>query len=190
LAGPGAHDRYLVYGNLFFDNPHEALFQGEGNLALYNNVMLNPRGEGVRIQPHNDRPREVAVFRNTIVAAGLGLGFVGGEPGYSRSLEHNLIFGNPPLQAEVAGENVTGSYAQAAGTFARIDSDLESLDLTPTADVGRPRARLPAALRALPASQRDYAGRDRNADGYGACEPRRAASPVRCGLPASGDPVR
>jgi hypothetical protein len=34
LSGPGMDDRYLVYGNLFYQNPHEALFQGEGNIAL------------------------------------------------------------------------------------------------------------------------------------------------------------
>lgn len=34
-SGSGVNDLYEIYGNLFWQNPTEALFQGEGNLALY-----------------------------------------------------------------------------------------------------------------------------------------------------------
>jgi len=40
-SGAGANNIYLIYSNLFFDNPNEALFQGEGNIAIYNNIFLN-----------------------------------------------------------------------------------------------------------------------------------------------------
>ncbi|MDE2366454.1 MAG: right-handed parallel beta-helix repeat-containing protein, partial [Betaproteobacteria bacterium] len=73
LTGPGSNDRYLVYGNFFYQNPDESLFQGEGNIALYNNLFVNNFGDAVRIQPHNDTPREVGVFYNTIIAAGAGV---------------------------------------------------------------------------------------------------------------------
>jgi hypothetical protein len=169
LAGPGAQDRYLVYGNLLIDNPSETLFQGEGNIALYNNLMINPRGEGVRIQPHNHKPREVAVFNNTIVAAALGIEFSGGEPGYERLLEHNLVFGNPPIRSEVAGENFTGDYDRARAAFVRLDADPARLDLTPRSPLPVPRSAIGGEWLALSGADRDYLGRPRRAPQFGAC---------------------
>ena len=171
LGGPGAQDRYLVYGNLLFDNPSEALFQGEGNIALYNNLLVNPRGEGVRIQPHNHRPREVAVFNNTIVAASLGIEITGGEAGYRRLLEHNLIFGNPPIRGDVGGENVTGEYDRARAAFVRLDLDPDKLDLTPRAPLRSPRSPLGGEWATLPGAGRDYLGRSLAAPAFGACRP-------------------
>jgi hypothetical protein len=169
LAGPGVQDRYLVYANLLVDNPSEALFQGEGNVALYNNLMINPRGEGVRIQPHNHKPREVAVFNNTIVAAALGIEFTGGEPGYERLLEHNLVFGNPPIRSEVAGENFTGDYDRARAAFVRLDADPAKLDLTPSRPLPVPRSAVGGEWLALSGAERDYLGRPRKARQFGAC---------------------
>ena len=169
LTGPGAHDRYLIHGNLLFDNPSEALFQGEGNIALYNNLIFNPRGEGVRIQPHNHKPREVAVFSNTIVASALGIEFSGGEPGYVRLFEHNLVFGNPPIRSEVDGENFTGDYDRARAAFVRLDADPAKLDLTPRRPLPMPRSAVGGEWLALSGAERDYLGRPRKARQFGAC---------------------
>jgi len=169
LTGPGAHDRYLVYGNLLFDNPSEALFQGEGNIALYSNLFVNPRGEGVRIQPHNHRPREVAVFNNTIVAASLGIGITGGEAGHARLFEHNLVYGNPPVKSEIDGENLIGEYDRARAAFVRLDLDPDRLDLTPRAPVRSPRSTIGAEWMALPGAGEDFLGRTRTAPMFGAC---------------------
>ena len=73
LAGHGSNDRYLVYGNFFYQNQHESLFQGEGNIALYNNLFVNDSGDAIRIRPHNDKCAPFRVFYNTIVAAGAGI---------------------------------------------------------------------------------------------------------------------
>ncbi len=170
LAGPGATDRYLIYGNLLLDNPSEALFQGEGNIALYNNLMFNPRGEGVRIRPHNHKPREVAVFNNTIVAAALGIGLTGGEPGYTRLLEHNLVFGNPPIRSEVDGENFSDEYDRARAAFVRLDPDPAKLDLTPRAGTASARSDVEAEWRALPGARQDFLGRPRTGAVFGACQ--------------------
>ena len=34
-TGWGANDSYEIYGNFFYNNPVEALFQGTGNIKLY-----------------------------------------------------------------------------------------------------------------------------------------------------------
>src|SRR5215471_5673428 len=70
LSGPGADDDYAIYGNFFYQNPHEALFQGEGNIALYSNLFYNEYGDAIRIQPHNDVPRRIVVAYNTVIAGG------------------------------------------------------------------------------------------------------------------------
>jgi len=170
LTGPGAQDRYLIYGNLLLDNPSEALFQGEGNIALYNNLLFNPRGEGVRIQPHNHKPREVAVFNNTIVAAALGIEISGGEPGYARRFEHNLVYGNPPMRSEISGENFTGDYDRARAAFVRLDTDSARLDLTPRSALRVPRSAIGAEWLALPGADQDYLARARGGAAFGACQ--------------------
>ncbi|MEZ4337566.1 MAG: hypothetical protein R3B82_13185 [Sandaracinaceae bacterium] len=82
-SGAGVNDRYLVYGNLFYDNPTENLMQAEGNLAIYRNVFVNPNGGALTVQPHNAVPRLVDVFLNTVLASGRDRR-LGGDPG-SRS---------------------------------------------------------------------------------------------------------
>ncbi|MEW9899349.1 hypothetical protein ABWL39_12055 [Chitinivorax sp. PXF-14] len=73
LQGAGQDDLYEIYGNLFYQNPSEALFQGEGNIAFYHNVLFNSHGDAVHIQPHNDIPRRIDIFRNTVLATGDGI---------------------------------------------------------------------------------------------------------------------
>jgi len=169
LHGPGARDRHVVYGNLLLDNPSEALFQGEGNIALYNNLLFNPRGEGVRIRPHNHRPREVAVFNNTVVAAALGIGIEGIEPGNPRLFEHNLVYGNPPIRSEIDGENLGAEYDRARRMLGRLDADPARLDLAPREALSAPRSTIDAEWLALPDAHSDYLGRPRREPAFGAC---------------------
>ena len=72
-VGQGSADRYLVYGNLFLDNPTEALLQAEGNVVLYNSVFVNRHGDGVMLREHNDVPRAIDMFGNTVLARGTGV---------------------------------------------------------------------------------------------------------------------
>jgi hypothetical protein len=41
LTGPGSSDVYLIYGNLLYQNPTEALFQAAGHVAFYANLLVN-----------------------------------------------------------------------------------------------------------------------------------------------------
>ncbi len=38
-SGFGSQDYYEIYGNFFYNNPVEALFQGTGNIMLYQNIF-------------------------------------------------------------------------------------------------------------------------------------------------------
>lgn len=114
LSGAGKDDRYLVYGNYFVDNPSEALFQAEGRLALYNNVFINPHGDGVHIQPHNDIPRDMAIFYNTVLArdAGIVIRQKPGQESFTQKVEANLIAADRPLQGAESSHNVTRPFAE------------------------------------------------------------------------------
>lgn len=129
LSGPGQSDRVLVYGNLFLQNPTEALFQGEGHLALYNNVFLNRDGSAIHIQPHHAAPGEVAVFGNTILAAGNGIRILGGGPDQRRRVWNNVVFAEITLQGGDASGNVTGRLADAGSTLRQAEGAVETLDL-------------------------------------------------------------
>src|SRR3982751_874830 len=98
LTGSGSADRYLIYGNFFYQNPNESLFQGEGNVALYNNLFVNWFGAAVRIQPHHDTPREISVFYNTVLARGAGITLIRREydPVYPQFVSANIVFAQAP----------------------------------------------------------------------------------------------
>ncbi|WP_245725219.1 hypothetical protein [Nitrosomonas halophila] len=99
LTGRGANDRYLVYSNFFYQNPQESLFQGEGRIALYNNLFVNHMGGAIRFQPHHDKPREIAIFFNTVVAKNTGIYHAGhNDPSLPIPwIANNAVFANRPL---------------------------------------------------------------------------------------------
>jgi hypothetical protein len=160
LEGAGSDDRYLVYGNVFFHNPTEALFQAEGRLALYNNVFINPTGDAIHIQPHNDIPRDMDIFFNTVVASGAGIVVrqkaENGES-FSQRVAGNLVSASLPIQGGEARHNLTLPYQ---ADLARIDHIPALSDrLMPR---GRPGGKLPAGIHGHLARYPDW---DRDSDG-------------------------
>lgn len=134
--GPGSQDRYLIYGNLFYRNPSEALFQGEGNLALYSNLFVNPLGDAVHIQPHNDVPKQVDIFNNTVVASGAGILIrqKQGEQHFTQHVVANLVFAMPDILGGEQRANLTGSFAAAGNYLTAPYAAVDGLDLFPRVD--------------------------------------------------------
>jgi hypothetical protein len=116
LTGEGSQDGYLVYGNFIADNPHEALIQAEGNLAIYNNVLRNPYGPGIHIQPHNDVPRDVRILLNTIVASGdpIVVRMPEGPSAYEQVIASNAVFSPHPVLGGRQMQNAVHRYEDAA----------------------------------------------------------------------------
>lgn len=134
LSGSGVEDQYLVYGNFFHDNPTEALMQAEGNVAIYANVFWNPNGAGLNVQPHNDVPRRIEVFRNTFVTSGRAARITGGDPGFAQRFVGNAAFGDPALEGGEQIDDHTGAYADAAAVLVDPSGALGGgLDLHPQA---------------------------------------------------------
>ncbi|HEX8079228.1 MAG TPA: PPC domain-containing protein [Jatrophihabitans sp.] len=115
-SGAGASDIYQIYGNLFYQNPYEGLFQGEGNVAFHDNLLVNRSNAGMYFQPHNSVPKRVDIFNNTVVTSGTGIRITGGDPAYSQRIVGNAVFAGTPLSGGQQSNNVTGSHS-AASTY-------------------------------------------------------------------------
>ncbi|HEY0142347.1 MAG TPA: hypothetical protein VGF48_15720 [Thermoanaerobaculia bacterium] len=116
LSGAGSTDIYQVYGNVFYMNPYESLFQGEGNVALHDNLFVQRAGTAVRFQAQNSVPRRLEVFNNTIVATNTGISITSADPAYPQRVVGNAVFASTPLTGGTQSNNVTGSYS-AASTY-------------------------------------------------------------------------
>jgi hypothetical protein len=117
LSGAGSNDLYQIYGNLFWQNPTEALFQGEGNIALHDNLFVQRAfSRTIRIQKHNDVPRRIDIFNNTIVATGEGILITNADPAYPQRVRGNAVFAVQPISGGQQADNITGPYS-AAGQY-------------------------------------------------------------------------
>jgi Bacterial pre-peptidase C-terminal domain len=118
-SGAGSSDHYQIYGNLFYDNPSpEYLFQGEGNVAFHDNLLVNrPSGSGgVNLFHHNGAPKRIDVFNNTIVVPGTGIRIANPDTAYTQRVTGNAVFAGTPLTGGQQTSNVTGTHA-AASTY-------------------------------------------------------------------------
>ncbi|TVS20640.1 MAG: hypothetical protein EA424_02965 [Planctomycetaceae bacterium] len=169
LEGPGKDDRYLVYGNLFFQNLTERLFQAEGNVIAYNNLFVNLFGEAVSFQAHNDQPRRIWFVNNTALGLGPALRLSGADERFEQIIDGNAIFAERPEESALPGENLITSLPRAeevlTNPFAAVP---DALDLSP---VGGSLDRAAAGIRLppdLPATDQDYRGKPRGQAMYGA----------------------
>ncbi len=167
-SGTGTRDEYHVYGNFLDDNPTEALFQAEGNVAFYSNVLRNRFGPGIAIQPHNGVPKEIRIFDNTIVSRG--------EPIVIRTNEHtqadrqfvhgNAVFSPHHIRGGVQSENLVFALEDAA--LALVAADAPRFDAFPRDDALRCAGPRPAWSYAPTDARCDFNGRLRKAGYCGA----------------------
>ena len=133
-SGAGSNDHYEIYGNLFFQNPSEALFQGTGNFGFYNNLLFNTLGGwGISVQSHNGfQPREINVFCNTVVSsAGSGLAISGVNASYTQRVWANAVFSPNAISGGQQTQNVSGTFPQASQFLNAPSLPPESMDLSP-----------------------------------------------------------
>ena len=125
LSGVGSEDRYEVYGNILANNPGEALLQAEGNVAIYNNLFYNLHGDALNIQPHNDIPRNVDIFHNTIVASGSGIRLLSGGHAlfWPQRIAANAVFANAPIRGGMQRDNLQRT-PQEAGLYLQRPFDV------------------------------------------------------------------
>lgn len=167
LQGPGKDDQYLIYGNFFHENPHESLFQGEGRIALYNNLFYGAyKNEfpAVAIQPHNDIPRKVRVFFNTVVHPWKGIRVLHqeGATELDQQIVGNAVFAETPILGGQQADNFVGDYADAKDYLQNPSGPLATLSLFPKPgklELSRISLR---QFAEFPGSDRDFNGLKRN----------------------------
>jgi hypothetical protein len=183
-TGSGIEDMYAVYGNFFYQNRHEALFQGEGNVALYANVFVNDHGDAVNIQPHNDVPRRIVIAYNTVLAKGTGVAVVPreGVPLLELYVGGNAVLSGVPLAATFGARNFSATYDAAPRYLRRPLAPLGELDLHPTGKLVAGVTGGTAPAESLPDWARDFDGRTRGAGTLGAYGGKPAGSDWRLQL--------
>jgi hypothetical protein len=130
--GPGTNDRYFVSGNFFYRNPTgEPLFQGEGHIALYNNIFVNPVGSAVAIQAQNNLPKDIDVFFNTVLSLSGGISISGVDTAYEQRVSANAVFSPSPLSGGIQTNNITGSSLSATNHLVNPFGAIGALDVHP-----------------------------------------------------------
>lgn len=134
LEGPGREDRVLVYRNLFYENPTEALLQAEGRVAVYSNVFVNTGGvgRGVMIMRHRAPPRSVEIFHNTVLASDIGIAIWNPEPGSRHWVAANAVFAETPITGDTERErNHVAALEAAREVLQSVNGGPDSLDPAP-----------------------------------------------------------
>jgi hypothetical protein len=138
-TGVGSTDLYEIYGNFFYRNYEESLFQGTGRIALHDNVFVGS-GAGqvsVRFQDHNGAMRLAHVYNNTVYTT-QGGGIVFGSPAREGdAVVGNLIVAsNNSLVGSISNVsgNITAPLADASRIFANPSETLGQMDFYPRTD--------------------------------------------------------
>jgi hypothetical protein len=167
-SGPGSDNGYAIYGNYFHRNPSEALFQGEGNVALYANVFFNDEGPAIHVQRHNGKVRRIDVIGNTVVASGTGISISDGEPGYTQRVAMNAVFSPAPVVGASSADNLADEFANASRHLEQPVAAAGRLDLRPRNGAMRRNAGPVEGIAGLVDGDRDYESRPRRWSVYGA----------------------
>ncbi|HET9976493.1 MAG TPA: hypothetical protein VFQ20_03580 [Burkholderiaceae bacterium] len=166
-SGPGSTNGFAIYGNFFWQNPTESLFQGEGNIAFYANLMVSS-GAAVRVQTHNGAVRDVRIFHNTAIstAAPAAISVGGGIAGTTQRVLGNAVFAASASAIATRGATASATdnatdFATNAPTYLNAPfASLGSLDLYPR--TGSALKQAVAAdtrgLASLPDWNRDFNG--------------------------------
>jgi hypothetical protein len=161
-SGPGSGNGFAIYGNFFHHNPGESLFQGEGNIAFYANVMVGAV-QAIAVQNHNGLVRNVRIFHNTVVTAGTGITVTGGAAGTTQRVQANVVFAaGVPISVTSIGssqsDNITGAQTASVNYLVNPLAAVGSLDLFPKVGMLKGAALDLSALAAYPDWNRDFNG--------------------------------
>ncbi len=113
-SGPGADDRYEIYGNLFHHNPRESLLQASGRVTIHDNIFVDTSSAAIRLQDHDLPLRQAHVYDNTIYRAATGIS-AGGTADQGIRVMGNLVFADTPISGSptVQVDNIVDSVANA-----------------------------------------------------------------------------
>ncbi|PCJ52017.1 MAG: hypothetical protein COA79_24880 [Planctomycetota bacterium] len=131
-SGNGSKDEYHIYNNFFYQNvSNEYLFQGEGNIFFFNNVMYNSKGGGINIMKQNGKPKSIRVYYNTVVSKGRSIRISRGDSNFKQIAFGNAAFSDANMRVAKEFSNIVGSFKDADKYLKLPSGDLGELDLSP-----------------------------------------------------------
>ncbi len=146
--GSGVLDYYEIYGNFFYNNPTEALFQGCGNIMFYNNILVNhfdPSGiRTIYITPHEGKlPQNISIYHNTVWSNSStgGIRIYNADTNFKQYIIGNVVF-QSVSNAITSGsssntlisDNIIDGYSNAGNYVVSANAvtpDIATLDLYP-----------------------------------------------------------
>ncbi len=129
-------------------------------------------GGAISIQPHNDVPKQIDAFLNTILASGTGISITGGDAAFTQRAFANVVFAGQPIRGGDASGNIEGALADAPTVLrAPTGNPGEGLDLRPVDAPAVAGAVDLAGLASFPAADLDFDGNRRGGASLGAYEP-------------------
>ena len=177
-SGPGSSDRYQIYGNLFYNNDTEALFQGTGRLSLHDNLFVGGQRTAIRVAPHQGRrPSWVRIYHNTIYRCKQGIQLTGLADGVQPRVFGNLIAVDDP-RAGAATQDLQLTVAEAAKLFRSATLRPGKLDLQPrrVRTLASPEPRRPQVADDTD-HDRDFLGRTKSRFDHCGAYARKADAP-------------
>ena len=132
-SGPGAQNRYEIYGNTFVHNPRESLFQASGRVTVHDNVFVDAPSTRAMLFRNHDLPLEQAwVYNNTVYDVGAGIVFGNSAP-QGDGVVANLIFSSSPISGPIQDQrdNMTDTVAHAASYVVAPSDALGGFDFHP-----------------------------------------------------------
>jgi MYXO-CTERM domain-containing protein len=132
-SGPGSKDWVEIYGNFFFHNDDDALFQGNGRLHIHDNVFVDSKHPAIRLTNHSGKTViDAWVYNNTIFDTATGIS-VSSAPSGNSLIFGNAIFSAQPLAGSTTGQkdNVTDSVANAGNYVVAPSKSLGQMDFYP-----------------------------------------------------------
>ena len=134
-SGPGSLNVHELYGNVFFRNHHEALFQGAGRVSLHDNLFTDGpfTYPAVVLRSQAGMPLKAAhVYNNTVFTSGKGIYF-GSRAVVDDSVMGNLIFAVMPISGNIMNkaDNIVDLPANASRYVVSPSFDLATMDFSP-----------------------------------------------------------
>lgn len=131
-SGPGAKDRYEIYGNLFYYNPREALFQASGRVSFHDNILVGGGPGAAVFRNHDLRLKLAHVYNNTIYTNQNGIHF-GNAAVEDDAVVGNLVFAAIPISGPIRHQsgNIVDGPGKAAQYVHGPSFSLNSMDFYP-----------------------------------------------------------
>jgi hypothetical protein len=133
-SGPGSSNLYEIYGNFFYHNPREALFQGSGRISFHDNIRVDGQ-YAAAVFRDQDLPLQLAyVYNNTIYTTQSGIYF-GSLARIADAVIGNLVFAATAITGSIAhaSDNMTDTFANAVHYVKAPSLTLGVMDFYPLA---------------------------------------------------------